>query len=262
VRLDGYAVTYTAEAAHLATGLVGYPGALDVIDGTKIWALPRPVDPKDEYFELGGLCALRMSPGAPGAPPDVLAEGYWGGAHCCLGPTLYQYSSGAYRVVEDLTKPGVGKGLHWNPNEGFQPEKIGTSVVLESSDGAFPYTFGCYACTPAPARFFTVAGGRLTDVTLRYPAMISAEAAAAWGSASQSMRTTAGAGLVEGPLAEWAADKCELGAGAQMWRTLEQLQAQGKLAAAEQQSLDNKTSFPAQLRTFLLKQGYCQGQLP
>ncbi len=261
VHLDGFVVSYTAEEAHLATGLYSYPGALEVTTATKSWLVPPPADPKDHYFELGGLCAVNFGPGATPSPPDVLAEGYWGGAHCCYGPTLYQYSAGGYRVVEDLTKPGVGNGLHWNANGGFEPEKVGAAVVLESSDGAFPYTFGCYACTPAPLRLFTAADGRLIDVTTKYPALISAEAAAAWTSAVQSMRSAAYADVVEGPLAEWAADRCELGEGAQMWRMLEALQAQRKLAAAEQQAFNNKEPFPAQLKAFLLKEGYCQGQL-
>jgi hypothetical protein len=261
VHLEGFVLSYTAKEAHLATGLYSYPGALEVTKATRTWLLPPPADPKDQYFELGGLCAVDFGTGATPAPPDVLAEGYWGGAHCCFGPTLYQYSAGGYRVVEDLTKAGVGKGLHWNANGGFEPQRVGGAVVLESSDGAFPYTFGCYACTPAPLRLFMVANGHLLDVTTKYPGLISAEAAGAWTSAVQSMRSTTDGGFVEGPLAEWAADKCELNDGAQMWRMLEELQAHGKLAAAEQQSLNHKEAFPAQLKAFLLKQGYCQGQL-
>jgi hypothetical protein len=260
VHVGGFVETYSgteAHLSHLATGFFAYPGTIKVNERTRNWLLPAPADPKDTYFELGGLCAVQFSPGAP----DVLAEGYSGGAHCCYAPTLYRYSAGAYRVVEDLTKPGVGKGLHWNPNEGFQPERIGTVVVLESSDGAFPYTFGCYACTPAPMRLFTVSGGRLMDVTTRYPARVAAEAGGAWKAAVQSMGNASDAGLVEGPLAQWAADECELNQGAQMWQKLEQLQTQGKLAAAERQSFDNKQTFPVQLKNFLLKEGYCQGQL-
>ena len=75
------------------------------------------------------------------------------------------------------------------------------------------------------------------------------------------MRAASDVGLVEGPLAQWAADKCELDQGAQMWQALGQLQAQGKLTAAEQQSFGNKQPFPAQLKVFLLGHGYCTGQL-
>ena len=46
-----------------------------------------------------------------------------------------------------------------------------------------------------------------------------------------------------------------------MWQALGQLQAQGKLTAAEQQSFGNKQPFPAQLKVFLLGHGYCTGQL-
>jgi hypothetical protein len=260
VSLAGYEVRYVATASRLSSSILSYPGSLRVTVGARSWPVPGPADPKDQYFQLGGLCAVQF---VPGAVPDVLAEGYWGGAHCCYGPTLYQYSAanGAYRVVEDLTKPGVGKGLHWNPNAGFQPSKIGSAVVLESSDGAFAYTFGCYACTPAPVRLFTVAGGRLLDVTTHYPAVIRAEANMAWGEAVQSMRSASGGGTVEGPLAEWAADMCELNQGAPMWATLTQLQARGSLAAAEEQSFNDTQPFPTQLRAFLVREGYCAGQL-
>jgi len=101
----------------------------------------------------------------------------------------------------------------------------------------------------------------LVDVTTRYPAVIRAEARMAGSEALQSMRSSANAGSVEGPLAQWAADECELGQGAQMWRTLESLQAQGRLTAAERQSFNNSKPFPTQLNAFLLKEGYCQGQL-
>jgi hypothetical protein len=260
VHLDGYVVSYVAPASRLSPSILSYPGSLTVAHGARSWSLPRPADPRDQYFQLGGLCAVQF---ASGTAPDVLAEGYWGGAHCCYGPTLYGYSptSAAYRVVEDFSKPGVGRGLHWNPNAGFQPAKIGPAVVLESSDGAFAYTFGCYACTPAPIRIFTLAAGGLADVTTRYPAVIRAEAQMAWGEAAQSMRSSSGAGTVEGPLAEWAADQCELGQGAPMWATLARLQAKGSLAAAEEQSLDNAQPFPAQLKRFLVRQGYCAAQL-
>jgi hypothetical protein len=227
--------------------------------GSKLVVTPAS-RPEGPVFSAWRLCAVQL---APGTAPVVLAEGFWGGAHCCYAPTLYRCSpiAAAYRVVEDLSKSGVGKGLHWNPNAGFQPAKIGSVVVLESSDGAFAYQFGCYACTPAPTRIFTLASGGLVDVTTRYPGVIRAEARLAWDEAAQSMGSASGAGSVEGPLAEWAADQCELGDGVAMWARLAQLQAGGSLAAAEGQSLNNARPFPAQLKSFLVKQGYCAGRL-
>lgn len=261
VHVDGYAVTFSAGKAPHGPGGFAYPGKLTVSGAGHSWALARPADPKDKYFELGALCAAQLTPAVSSAPPDVLAEGYWGGAHCCYAPTIYRYAAGRYQVVVDLSKPGVGAGLHWDPNVGFTPKRVGSAVVLETDDGAFPYAFGCYACTPSPTRLFTVADGRLVDVTTSHPALVRAEAARAWKTAHKWMQTTAGADGVEGPLAQWAADQCELNQGAGMFRTLEQLQAEGKLAAAEKASFDNKAPFPTELKAFLLKHGYCQGQL-
>ena len=95
VHLDGYVVAYSAAESHLSTGLFAYPGTLKVSEGSRSWTMPPPADPKDQYFQLGGLCAVQFG---PGGAPDVLGEGFWGGAHCCFGPTLYAYSvaSGAY----------------------------------------------------------------------------------------------------------------------------------------------------------------------
>lgn len=261
VHLGAYTMTYRAPAARDVAWAFSYPGQLAVSTGTQAWVVPKPADPHDVYFRLGQLCMVNF--GTTRAP-YVLAEGWLGGANCCFGPTIYGYSTstGAYRVVEDLTKPGVGKGLHWSGYEGFLPDKVGSAVVLESSDGAFPDAFGCYACTPAPTRLFTVADGQLRDVTTHYPEVIRSEASGYWYYAVRGMSSPQSAGDVEGSLAAWAADMCELNEGAQMWQTLQQLQAKGKLTAAARYSLRSKAPFPSQLRAFLSKQGYCDGQLP
>ena len=73
VRLAGFEVTYTGKEAHLATGLFAYPGNITVTGANQTWTLPRPADPKDVYFELGGLCAVQVTPG-----PGVLRP------TCCL----------------------------------------------------------------------------------------------------------------------------------------------------------------------------------
>lgn len=261
VRFDGYSLTYRATRSPRGFVRWSYPGSVEVAVGGKTWRMPRPADPGDEYWQLGGLCLMR--PGAGGVP-YVLAEGYWGGAHCCYGPTIYTWSAAlrSYTVLLDLTKPGVGQGMHWNPNTGFSPEQVGGSLLLASSDGAFAYAFGCYACTPPPTRLFRLSARGLVDVTTRYPSLVRSEAEGAWNEAARALKSPDDASFVEGPLAEWAADKCELGQGRQMWRTLQELQAKGDLKAAEGQPTGPGQTFPAQLRKFLLGLGYCRGQLP
>ena len=117
VHLGGFVVTYGGKEAHLATGLFAYPGVVTVTEATRTWPLPQPANPRDQYFQLGGLCAIQF---VAGTPPDVLAEGYWGGAHCCYGPTLYRYSGGAYRVPGGPDQAWSGKGLALEPKFGFR----------------------------------------------------------------------------------------------------------------------------------------------
>ena len=62
-------------------------------------------------------------------------------------------------------------------------------------------------------------------------------------------------------MAQWAADSCDLGQGGSMWRTLEQLQADGSFDAAELEFAAHE-EFASQLGSFLLAHGYCTGQLP
>ena len=231
-RLAGYTVTYTAGPSRYLSGLA-YPGVLTVSEGDKSWLLPRPADP-EEYLHLASLCAVRFE---AGQVPAVLAESSTGG-QCCLVPSIYAYSTSArkYVMAEDFTKPGAGRGLHWQPDAGFTPEKVGNAVVLMSYDAAFQFSFGCYACNPLPTRLFTLTDDRLVDVTLQYPSVIRTEKDAAWKEAQKYMRSSDRAAAVEEAVLQWAADSCELGEGASMWRTVERLETDGVFTEAEQYS--------------------------
>ena len=94
VHLGGFVVTYRGKEAHMATGLFAYPGAVTVTGATRTWPLPQPASPRDQYFQLGTLCAIQF---IARTPPDVLAEGYWGGT-LLLWPDPVPYWEGAYRV--------------------------------------------------------------------------------------------------------------------------------------------------------------------
>jgi hypothetical protein len=267
-RLGGYTLTYSAvtysAVTYTAPGVLNrglaYPGVLTVAEGGHTWLLPRPVDP-GKGLQLAGLCAVRFG---AGQAPAVLAESSTGG-QCCLVPTIYAYSTSTkkYVVAEDFTKPGVGRGLHWQAEAGFSPERVGSAVVLKSYDGAFQFSFGCFACTPLPTRLFTLTDDRLVDVTLHYPSVIRTEKDAAWEQARKYMHSSGKAVGVEAEVLQWAADSCELGEGASMWRTVERLEADGVFREAEQsQQTDTHGPFAPRLRSLLLVNGYCAGQLP
>ena len=111
-----------------------------------------------------------------------------------------------------------------------------------------------------PARLFTFAGGRLVDVTLQHPPVIASDRDSAWAAAQRYLHASGSPGA-EGAVAQWAADSCDLGQGGSMWRTLEQLQADGSFDAAELEFAAHE-EFASQLGSFLLAHGYCTGQLP
>lgn len=256
VRLGGYTITYSAGPSPFRQGL-GYPGELTAAEGGHRWVLPTPID-AGGYRVFGLLCALAFQ---AGQVPVVVAEG-WTGGQCCLAPTIYTFSAstGDYVTAEDFMEPGVGRGLHWSAFYGFTPVKVAATVVLKSPDGAFDGEFGCLECGVGPARLFTLAGGHLVDVTLQYPSLVMRDRDSAWVTAQRYMHSP-GSVAVEGALAQWAADSCDLRQGGSMWRTLEQLQADGSFDAAELQ-FGAHEEFASQLRSFLLAHGYCTGQLP
>lgn len=257
VRMGQYRAAYRAGPAAHMFGLA-YPGSLQVSDGHTVWVLPAPAG-LNSYLSFEDLCLLRFG---PEPAPEVMAVGFTGGAHCCSVPTFYAYSSAAkrYVIAQDFARPGVGKALRWDPNGGFAPRRLGHAIVLQSDDGAFAYQFGCYACTPAPVHLFTFEGSGLVDVTDAHLSVVQAEASGAWSSAQKVMRSPGERAYgLEGLIAQWSADECDLHEGAAMWRTVEHLSADGEFSGITTTS--SKMPFPAQLRMFLLANGYCQGQL-
>ncbi len=77
VHLGGFVVTYRGKEAHLATGLFAYPGAVTVTEATRTWPLPQPANPRDQYFQLGALCAIQfVAVPLPTSWPRVTGEGH------------------------------------------------------------------------------------------------------------------------------------------------------------------------------------------
>jgi hypothetical protein len=240
---------------------LGVPGTLKVKTGSRVWTISVSVNTADvsqaSFLSLGSLCLVRFG---TEFQPEVLLEQNTAGAHCCYEPAIYSYSasSGGYELAENLGQQDVGASLHWDANTGITPVQEGDKVVLQSEDGAFPYQFGCYACTPAPVRLFSFENDSLVDVTAEYPNVVRTEADSFW----QDMQS-ADPSSIEGSTAAWVADECQLGYGAQAWVQVQQLDASGKFAAAAAEPFSGATEpFVPALSAFLLKNGYCQGQIP
>jgi hypothetical protein len=258
---DGFTLKLTAYDGLSERSL---PIDLVVSDATSRWVLPKPSDFQARFIDE--LCLVRFH---GGSVPDVIMEGFSGGAHCCQLPVFYAFdgSHSRYDKVVDLTAPKSTINVAWDDNGGFEPMNVGGQILLRTEDDHFAYAFGCYACTPMPIQLDAFGEGGLTNVTGQHPQLVAKEAAQlrklslAQAKAEKSNESNYIGPF--GPLAAYVADDCVLGRGAQAWATVEALQREGKLRNqlfAVDTGLDHG-SFVATLKTFLVKGEYCVGQI-
>lgn len=241
-------------------GDAGVAIVLGVSDATGQWVLPQPRGLGVQFIDE--LCLVRFH---HGAVPDVILEGFTGGAHCCQEPVFYSFDTArkSYAKVIDLTSPKSTISVAWDDNGGFEPMKVGGQILLRTEDDHFAYAFGCYACTPMPIRLDSFGEGGLTDVTGHYPSIVGKEVAQlkelSMSQATGEKHTGEGP---FGPLAAFVADDCALGRGAQAWSIVEDLQKEGKLRnGLFYANTLTKGSFVTKLKAFLVKGAYCAGQI-
>jgi hypothetical protein len=123
--------------------------------------------------------------------------------------------------------------------------------VIVTDDYRFFGSFTDRANAADPLRVFTVAGGRLVNVTRAYPLHIERDAARAWRGFVHP-RNGPHDGL--GALAVWAADECSLRREAFAWRTLDELLREGRLQGRVESPGGER--FLRHLRAFLIRTGY------
>jgi hypothetical protein len=233
-----------------------------VIPTTTTLHLPRSFD----GTALTSFCLLATS-----SRPALLVETYSGGAHCCFDAVLYaaptRTAPYAVALLESLTESGQSTGPHeipYDPNQGVVPRVLGNRTVLFGGDGIFPYTFGCYACTPSPLVISALRGTRVVNVSASYPLQMRHDAVLLWSDVRASLSPSSGYASLFGSLAAWTADECTLHLGGSAWREVENLAAKGYLSDARyhQAIFLPKGSYLPDLDHFLLTHGYCQGQIP
>jgi hypothetical protein len=200
--------------------------------------------------------------------PGVMIEGFSGGAHCCQVPVIYIFNSAQSRYVKvtDLSPDHPKNTYVIDDNEGLIPKVAGNRVVLTTGDDRFSYAFGCYACSETPLVLYAVGPDGLIDVTSQHPALIESHARFLWQRALAAVRAeNVASGTSPAPfgfLAPWVADECDIGRGRSAFPKLEQLGREGKLSTAMyHKSTLNHGSFLLDLRSFLLSDGYCTGQI-
>jgi hypothetical protein len=262
---SGYRATYATSLPVTTTDptLSGmpFPGVLTLTHGTQHWTLARPAGQR--IGQLGGICVIRFK---SESHPAVMVEGFSGGAHCCMVPVLYSFdaTTSTYAKVLDMSAAKFTGAMKFDPNDGYVAKTVGGQVVLETGDGVFPYYFGCYACTPAPIHLEVLRGPRLVDVTGEHPQFVEANAHQLWISVVSEENGADGYYGLFGSLAAWTAEQCTIGRGASAWSQVRVLESKGVLSDQHyyQGTFMTRGSFVPTLKAFLMKNGYCRGQIP
>jgi hypothetical protein len=150
--------------------------------------------------------------------PEVIADLYSGGAHCCWLARVYSFDGSAYRE----TTHGFG-------NAAYRLGDIDGDRRAEivSSDDRLAYRFAAYAFSVFPVQIWSYADGSFSDTTDRFRARVRADAARTWRVYREAYRRREFP--PRGAAAAWAADEYRLGKRASALRTLRKLANRGEL---------------------------------
>jgi hypothetical protein len=174
--------------------------------------------------------------------PEVIADFYSGGAHCCAYSAIYRFVGGRYvRRVVGWGNPGYRlTGLDRDP----RPE-------LVTADDRFNYAFTAFAFSRAPIQIMSYDKGRLRDVTRRFPGAIARDAAALL----RDYRRYQANNDARGVLAAYVADESLLGHPERGWSAIDRALRRGELSPRGTGYPVGK-AYVANLRAFLRKAGY------
>ena len=174
--------------------------------------------------------------------PEVLADFFSGGAHCCTYSAIYRFVRGHYtRRIVGWGNPGYRlTGLDRDP----RPE-------LVTADDRFNYAFTAYAFSSAPIQIMRYDRGRLSDITRRFPGAIARDAAAKL----RQYRSPQAKFDARGILAAYVADEALLGHPERGWNTIDRALRRGELSPRGTGYPIGK-AYVSNLRAFLRKAGY------
>jgi hypothetical protein len=178
--------------------------------------------------------------------PEVIADFYTGGAHCCLFSRIYRWSGSAYVALR-----------HTWGNQSYHLRDLNHDRTLElvSADDRFAYAFTSYAQSAFPIQIWDYSRGRMRDVTRGYPALIRNDAARLWKT-FLVLRDTEHPDS-RGILAAWMADKYVLREQTAGWKTMALLNAHGELeGSGRNDAWPKNAAYLAKLRRFLVGHGY------
>jgi hypothetical protein len=176
--------------------------------------------------------------------PDVVLELYSGGAHCCTIVQIFSFAPATmtYTKTERDFGDAAARIVDLRHDGNFE---------FRSADDTFAYQFTDYAASGLPIQILTFAGGRFTDVTSSYPALVAKDAAF-WLKVYKGLAREHYSDSV-GVIAAWAADEDRLGHVKLVSRYLAQQARAGHLNAPFEAG---GRKFIANLQKFLRRRGY------
>jgi hypothetical protein len=178
--------------------------------------------------------------------PEVLADFYTGGAHCCWYSLIYGYAHGHYTSLKQ----------QWGDQQyGLADLDHDGTLELRSADDRFAYEFTAYAGSAFPVQIWSYRSGKLVDTTRKYRSAVKRDLAGLWRAyrADRHSRYPDARGI----LAAWMADEYLLGRQATGWAKMRAVNARGELQGLGSGDIWPKgAAYLKALRKFLIKLGY------
>ncbi|MBE9004678.1 hypothetical protein IQ259_06435 [Fortiea sp. LEGE XX443] len=174
--------------------------------------------------------------------PEVVADFFTGGAHCCTYSLIYRYDSKSEKYTQMRHEWG---------NAGYRFNDVDKDGLMEfeSRDDRFAYAFTAYAASGYPLQIWQYRQGKMVDVTRRYPKLIYNHATELWKTYTEiQQQGDDGRGF----LAAYLADKYLLGQGEDGWKRVREAYTKSDASGG----LRQRAQYFADLRKFLRKTGY------
>jgi hypothetical protein len=167
--------------------------------------------------------------------PEIIADFFTGGAHCCTYSLIYHYDNKSQKYLQIRHEWG---------NAAYQLKDLDKDGLPEfnSQDDRFAYAFTSYADSAYPLQIWHYRQGKMIDVTRSYPKLIFNHASQLWQSYTEA-RQQGDDG--KGFLAAYLADKYLLGQEQDGWQRVQQAYKKS-----------DRTKYLADLRKFLRETGY------
>jgi hypothetical protein len=166
-----------------------------------------------------GTSALKVADLDGDGEPEILADFFSGGAHCCLTARLLTFNGTGYKPT-DISYGDVGYVLKDLDGDG--------RAELVGYDPVFSGAFTAFAGSGFPRWVQAVVGGKLVDVTRKYPKLIRTDAAARL----KDLRKARHGDDVRGILAAYVAEEYLLNKGSTGTREVDHLRRKGFVTKA------------------------------